>query len=94
METTIRQQIIDLLKGRTCDARSISHTLGISQREVETHLNHVAQSAKAQGLHLIIEASKCTDCGFKFSNRERTSKPGKCPKCREGQITPPLFSIE
>ena len=44
---TLRQQIIALLRGRLWEAGELSRALGISQRQVESHLTHVRQSAGA-----------------------------------------------
>ena len=38
---TLRQQIIALLRGRLWEAGELSRALGISQRQVESHLTHL-----------------------------------------------------
>lgn len=37
--------------------------------------------------------AQCLGCGFIFSKRERLTRPGKCPVCRHGQISEPLFAV-
>ncbi len=88
---TLRQKMIELLKVRPWDAGGLSRALGITQRMVEAHLRHVAQSVEAQGLKFVISPSQCRDCEFTFSDRSRTTKPSRCPKCRSEQIAPPAF---
>ena len=91
---TRRQQIIALLRGRPWEAGELSRALGISQRQVESHLTHVRQSVKAHGEQLVIEPAQCRDCGFAFAERTRTTKPSRCPKCKSEQLAPPVFEIQ
>jgi transcriptional regulator len=91
---TLRQKILEFLREGPWDALSLSQELRISQRLVENHLQHVAQTAKAQGEKFIIIPSRCCHCPFEFSERTRTTKPGRCPQCRGEQITPPVFQIK
>lgn len=91
---TIRQKMIELLKVRPWDAGGLSRALGISQRMVESHLNHVGKSVEAQGLRWVIDPSRCGECDFRFVGRDRTTKPSRCPKCKCEQIVPPMFSVE
>ena len=91
--TTRRQQIIALLRGRPWEAGELSRALGMSQRQVESHLTHVRQSLKAHGEQLVIEPAQCRDCGFAFAERTRTTKPSRCPQCKSEHLAPPLFTI-
>jgi len=52
---TIRQQIIDLLSKRKYGARDLSQTLSVREKEIYTHLPHVARSviSKKQCLQII-----------------------------------------
>jgi transcriptional regulator len=91
MEATIRQRIVEFLKQKPADTRSISQAVGISQRAVESHLEHVAKSA---GNAFKVTPPQCMDCGFKFRDRSRTTKPSRCPKCKSEGIMPAMFFIE
>ena len=74
-EATLRQQIIALLRVRPWDAGGLSRALGISQRQVESHLTHVRKSMEAHGERLVREPAQCRDCGFAFqSARARPSR--------------------
>ena len=92
-EATLRQQIIALLRVRPWDAGGLSRALGISQRQVESHLTHVRKSMEAHGERLVREPAQCRDCGFVFSERTRTTKPRRCPQCKSEQLAPPVFEI-
>jgi len=85
--------MIFLLQEGEHSARDLSQALSIMEREVYAHLDHVAKSAQASGSKLIVSPPLCLDCGFVFANRQRFTKPGKCPCCRGSHIRPPSFSI-
>ena len=87
---TIRQQIIALLKVKPLDAYALSGQLGVKQRTVEAHLEHVA---KSMGANFEIIPSRCNDCDFVFLKRDRMTKPTGCPKCMSESILPPAFFI-
>jgi predicted Zn-ribbon and HTH transcriptional regulator len=89
---TIRQRIIRLLELQTMTARDLSKVLKISEKEVITHLDHVAKSVQPQK-RLVIRPCVCQQCGFEFRNRRRFTSPSRCPECRHEGITRPEFSI-
>ncbi|MCA1765069.1 MAG: transcriptional regulator [Desulfobulbaceae bacterium] len=91
---TIRQDLLELLKEETLDAKDISQLLSIREKEVYGHLDHIARSIAAEGGRLKINPCKCLACGYLFKERKRFSRPGKCPKCRETRIRPATYHIE
>lgn len=93
-ETTVRQKIIELLRIRPWDAGGLSRALGITQRAVEVHLKHVAKTVEGRGERFVIGAARCRDCEFEFTDRTRTTKPSRCPKCKSEQLAPPVFEIQ
>ncbi len=90
---TIRQQIIELLAEAERDARELSRAVGIKEKEVYEHLPHIAKSLAAKGSELTIQPSECLKCGYVFKDRRRFTRPGRCPCCRESQLTSPGYSI-
>ncbi len=90
---TTRQAIIDELLLGMRTIRDLSQALGISEKEVVTHLPHVRRSAKHKGYEFVIEPSKCLKCGFIFEDRERWAKPSRCPECKGEKITTPMFRL-
>lgn len=90
---TIRQKIISVLEGQTLSAKEISGYVGIPEKEVYEHLEHIQRTINKRDVHLIITPSECIKCGFVFRKRDRLKKPGKCPVCRSELIQSPLFSI-
>ena len=92
--STIRQQIIAILEQGLCDARDLSQELGISEKEVYAHLPHVRKSVAQKGKKLNIEPARCMACGFAFSNRNRVTRPGRCPKCKNQRIENPRFRVK
>jgi len=93
MSSTTRQQIVEQLMAEELSARDLSQILSIMEKEVYAHLEHVAKSVQGSGRKLIVSPPRCKDCGFVFTDRQRFTKPGKCPKCRGSHIRPPYFSI-
>ncbi|MDJ0815851.1 MAG: transcriptional regulator [Desulfobacterales bacterium] len=90
---TIRQQIIELLTAEELDARDLSREIGVKEKEVYDHLNHIARSMAARGKQLKIRPSECLTCGFTFKDRTRFTRPGRCPQCRESRLTNPSYRI-
>jgi transcriptional regulator len=90
---TIRQQMIDLLLQETHDVREISQALGISEKEVNTHLPHIDKSVASQNRKLQVSPATCTECGFTFKDRRRLTKPSRCPRCRGQRIQSPRYRV-
>jgi len=90
---TIRHKLIVELTDGPLSARDISGRIGVSEKEVYDHLEHVRKTLHRLGRILIVKPAECFKCGFIFEKRKRLKKPGKCPLCRSEFIYPPLFSI-
>lgn len=90
---TVRQRIVDLLRGGPLTSREISAEAGIRGKEVPRHLEHIRKSLQRGEGRLEIEPAGCRSCGFAFSKRERLDRPGRCPVCRGESIAEPRFSI-
>lgn len=91
---TIRRQIEATLQRNTLSARDISVEVGIPEKEVYEHLEHIHKSVDWEGNRLIVIPAGCNDCGFVFKKRERLKKPGKCPICDSESIIEPMFKVE
>ena len=89
-QETLRQKIMSLLQANTLSAKDISSEVGISEREVYEHLEHIHRTTHE---YFIVTPPACRKCGFVFRKRERLKKPGKCPVCRSELIQEPVFSI-
>lgn len=85
---TVRQQIIEHLRCGPASAGELSAELGLSEKQVREELDSLRRQ-----VDLVITPPRCGKCGFEFTGRRRTRKPGKCPKCRSTYIEEPLFSI-
>jgi predicted Zn-ribbon and HTH transcriptional regulator len=90
---TLRREIVGLLREQTLSARDISQLVGIPEREVYEHLRHIRRSMGGRGKALTVVPARCRQCGFVFSQREKLTKPGRCPACRRQSIEEPLFSL-
>jgi len=92
-QETIRQKIMSLLDSRILSARDISIDVGISEKEVYEHLEHIQRSINKRERNFIVTPAVCKKCGFVFRKRDRLNKPGKCPVCRNEIIQDPFFSV-
>jgi len=90
---TIRQKIIDLLSLQEMDARQLSGQLGIKEKEAIDHLSHILRSLAVKGKKLKIRPAECLICGYVFENRQRFTKPGRCPRCKKSHLLSPGFYI-
>jgi predicted Zn-ribbon and HTH transcriptional regulator len=68
---TIRQRMIALLIDKEMDARELSRTMGIREKEIYEHLPHIALSVARQSKRLIIHPVRCLACGYLFKDRKR-----------------------
>jgi predicted Zn-ribbon and HTH transcriptional regulator len=91
---TVRKQIVSVLEyGEPLSARELSGEVRVSEKEVCTHLAHIRKSTEKSGRSLAVTPARCLKCGFVFEERERLTKPGKCPSCKGTHIEEPRFSI-
>jgi predicted Zn-ribbon and HTH transcriptional regulator len=90
---TLRQQIIDLLSESPMTALEISQTVRIPEKDVYRHLTHIRKTVAGKGRKLSFTPCTCLSCGFTFTDRHRLTRPGRCPRCREGRIDHPVFII-
>lgn len=90
---TLRQQIVALLQQRTVSVKDLSMAIGLPEKQVYDHLEHIRRSFQKQRKTLRIDPAVCKKCGFIFEKRQRFQKPGKCPVCRGEAIEEPRFSL-
>jgi len=82
-----------LLEVQTMGARDLSQELGIREKDVCTHLEHIQRSVSRQGKRFEMTPCQCLSCGYVFKDRSRVGKPGRCPKCRQSHIQGATFHI-
>ena len=90
---TIRQQIIDLLIEQEYGIRELSQILSVSEKELYTHLPHVARSVISNRQRLEIIPPMCISCGHVFKTRKRFTRPARCPRCKKERIKEPKYQI-
>lgn len=83
------------LTGARCSSRQLADLLGMPEREIEHHLEHVVKTlARDRTRQFLLEPSACLDCGFEFRNRTKLRRPSRCPKCRSEAISAPRYGIQ
>ena len=92
MIKTIRQHIKDIILNHPHTAQDISKLIGISEKAVYDHLEHIAKSSSKKET-FVIHHGHCQSCGFDFKKRTRLKKPGRCPICKSEFIAQPRFEI-
>jgi len=90
---TLRQGIISVIEGNTLSAKEISTAIGIPEKDVYEHLEHIQRTMNRQGRYLSVTSAECKKCGFVFKKREKLKKPSRCPVCKGESIYEPLFEI-
>ncbi len=93
-QSTIRREIVELLRGEPLSAREISARVRIPEKEVLDHLEHIRTAAHDDGKKLRVVPAMCRKCGFEFHKRERLARPGRCPVCHGEQIREPRYFME
>ncbi|MEE4262491.1 MAG: ArsR family transcriptional regulator [Desulfobacteraceae bacterium] len=91
---TVRQKIIKLLSEDELDARELSREAGIREKEVYDHLAHIARSLAAKGSKLNIRPARCLSCDYEFKDRQRVTRPGRCPRCKHSHLQSPSYFID
>ena len=91
---TARARILEALEvGVPVTLKELSGEVGLSERDLPAHLQHLQRSLKHQGKKLFIEPASCLDCGFVFRDRDRFTRPGKCPECRGTHLEAPRVGL-
>ncbi len=94
-ERTPRQRILDLIAGTRLSSHQLAQLVGIPERQVEEHLEHVVKTvARDRTRRFILEPSTCQDCDFVFKDRRRLTRPSRCPRCHSEGITAPRYGID
>jgi len=94
-DATTRERIADALRTAPHDAADLSTAVGVPRSAVYTHLEHVAQSVRADsaGERFLVAPPECRACGFDGFD-DSLNDPSRCPECRSERIAPPTFVIE
>ena len=82
--------MVALLAEGRLTAKELSGEIGISEKEVLEHLDHIRIALRGR---LEVTPPACLECGFLFRKRERLKAPGRCPVCRSERISEPSFTV-
>lgn len=93
-QSTLRQSICALLRQEELNALEISELVGIRERDVSGHLEHIRHSLHREGQKLKIIPAECHNCSYRFAKRDRFKRPGRCPICKGESISLPRYRID
>lgn len=91
---TVRHGLLRLLEEGPKTLRQLSALLGLPEKSLPLHLEHLQRSLRHEGKHLKCTPAACKKCGFVFVKRTRIERPGRCPLCRGESLTEPLFEVQ
>jgi len=92
-EKTRRQHIIDLLQLKSWSVYELAKELDVEVNTVVNDLEHIRKSISLpHKMHIF--PPECTNCGFKFKERSKFTKPSRCPRCKGERIIPPMVKID
>jgi len=83
----------ELLQEEPQSALELSRQLSIPEKEVYSHLQHLAR-AHGEGRRFRVIPAVCRKCGFTFTKRERLTPPSRCPVCKSQSLQRPRFAID
>ena len=89
---TRRQEIIQRLRDQEWVFDDLRHELAVKVSTLEDDLGHIQRSARSNGERLRVRPAICADCGFHLSSTA-LHPPGRCPRCRSGNLDGPWFHI-
>lgn len=90
---TVRRALAEILRRESRSAHELSQLVGIPEKAVADHLAHLSQSLAAHGERLLITPAACLDCSYTFAERQRLTRPSRCPRCRGTHLAEPMFGI-
>lgn len=91
--STLRHALRDELLDGFSTARDLSSRLGVPEKDIAHHLEHLERSLRGTRGRLEMEPASCLGCGFVFRKRERLTRPSSCPICNGERIEPPRFHV-
>lgn len=90
---TVRQKIAELLRCGELTAVEISRQASVAERDVAEHLRHLEHTLAQSGERLRVLAPHCVKCGFVFGEREKHSRPSRCPHCKSERLSKARFTV-
>ena len=90
---TIRSALRAALLEGPLTARELSARVGVGEKEVADHLEHLTRSLRHSAERLLVKPARCVACGFVFRERTRLARPSKCPVCTSQRLRPARFQV-
>jgi len=91
--STLRRALESALLADWCSVRDLSQQVGMPEKQVAAHLDHLDKSLRAVKQRLEAQPASCLNCEFAFQKRDKRTAPSRCPRCRSERIAPARFRI-
>lgn len=78
MIKTIRQMIVELLQQEQLSALDLSEKLGVKEKEIFEHLEHITRSLRPTK-RLVVESSQCKNVAFSLKKGTALNLPLNAP---------------
>lgn len=92
-DSTVREALHRHLRVGWMTASQLSSAIGIAEKAVPGHLEHLRRSAAAAGERFEVDPPVCNGCDYVFRERDRLTRPSRCPKCKSERIEAPRFRL-
>lgn len=84
---------MDLLSEEELNMLEISQAVGVGEKEVPFHLEHIIRTLGKGDKRLHVSPFTCLGCGYSFKDRKRLQRPGRCPRCKGSHIKMATYRI-
>ena len=84
---------MDILRQEEMNALEISQSVGIGDKEVALHLEHIIRTLRKKEQKLVFAPYTCLGCGYHFTDRKRLQRPGRCPRCKGSHLKMATYHI-
>lgn len=90
---TVREALRRHLRVGWMTALQLSSALGIAEKAIPAHLEHLRKSAEGTDERFEVDPPVCNRCDYVFRERDRLTRPSRCPQCKGERIEAPRFRL-
>mgnify|MGYP000981633061 FL=1 len=91
METTRREEMIELIKKDSWTLLSLARFFSVPLKTIGNDIEHIEKSL-SKDFKIKVSAAICESCEFIFK-KDKLKKPSRCPKCKSEYIGEPSIQL-